>query len=481
MAEFTHRGIIEGFYGPPYSHADRLWLIERLGAWSMNRYVYAPKDDPLHRAQWRTPYEADVLREFAELIERGRAVGVEVGFAVSPGLTIEYAVADDVRALQAKFRSFHDLGARFFSLALDDVPTVLLHSGDQARFASLADAHVHLAHAVAEAVGSESTLWLVPTDYVGVAPTDYLDVLGRDLAPSIEIGWTGRTVLSPTITSAEAAQRAATLGRRLLIWDNVPVADGPMRPMLHLAPYAGRDPALAEHVSGILLNPMLQARASAVAIHTAADYMRDPHAYDGEASWHGALQELGRGAPDAFAVFAAAHRFSPQFPDDRDPELESAVVALRAVLDAGGDPAAPLVSLRRLLDARVATAESLRADLADRQLAEQIEPWLVSHRAESERMAAALDLLEVLLSDSAPIQQVFGFFRLEGMLTRITPTAVASYGPRRVLYPQLGSMRDDGAAFGDDQALFLDRCLADELVRLAEQLALARLSGGMGA
>ena len=92
MAEFVHRGIIEGFYGPPYSHADRLWLIERLGAWGMNRYVYAPKDDPLHRAQWRAPYAAAVLREFAELIERGRAVGVEVGFAVSPGLTIEYAV-----------------------------------------------------------------------------------------------------------------------------------------------------------------------------------------------------------------------------------------------------------------------------------------------------------------------------------------------------------------------------------------------------
>jgi hypothetical protein len=67
------------------------------------------------------------------------------------------------------------------------------------------------------------------------------------------------------------------------------------------------------------------------------------------------------------------------------------------------------------------------------------------------------------------------------MLTRITPTAVASFGPRRVLYPQLGSMRDDAAAFGDDQALFLDRCLADELVELAEQLALARLSGRVNA
>ena len=88
MSEFIHRGVVEGFYGPPYTHADRLWLLDRLGAWGMNRYVYAPKDDPLHRAQWRDPYPADALREFAELVERGRAAGVEVGFAVSPGLTI---------------------------------------------------------------------------------------------------------------------------------------------------------------------------------------------------------------------------------------------------------------------------------------------------------------------------------------------------------------------------------------------------------
>ena len=60
---FIHRGVIEGFYGPPYVHADRLWLIERLGAWGMNRYVYAPKDDPLHRAEWRSPYGETTLAE----------------------------------------------------------------------------------------------------------------------------------------------------------------------------------------------------------------------------------------------------------------------------------------------------------------------------------------------------------------------------------------------------------------------------------
>src|SRR6185369_3030469 len=326
--------------------------------------------------EWRSPYGETTLAEFRELVERGRAVGVEVGFAVSPGLSIEYASVDDVQALQAKFRDFQRCGARFFSLALDDVPTELLHYGDRTRFGSLAAAHVHVAHAVAEALDPQATLWVVPTDYVGTDATDYLEHLGSELAASIEVGWTGRTVLSPTISAAEAERRAATLRRRLLVWDNVPVSDGPMRPMLHLGPFVGRDPELGRHVSGVLLNPMVQLRASAVAIHTAAAYLRDPEHYEPEAAWRAALAEIGAGAPEAFAVFAEAHRFSPLLPADRDRELEAAVAELGDVLTAGGNPANVLAALQRLLAGRIAASDTLRDQLGDRRLVAEIEPWL---------------------------------------------------------------------------------------------------------
>jgi hypothetical protein len=36
-------------------------------------------------------------------------------------------------------------------------------------------------------------------------------------------------------------------------------------------------------------------------------------------------------------------------------------------------------------------------------------------------------------------------------------------------------MRDEDARFGEDPALHLDRCLADEVVRFAEERALERL------
>jgi len=36
-AKFAHRGVVEGYYGRAYTHADRLWLIEQMGRWGMNR------------------------------------------------------------------------------------------------------------------------------------------------------------------------------------------------------------------------------------------------------------------------------------------------------------------------------------------------------------------------------------------------------------------------------------------------------------
>ena len=106
---FRHRGVIEGFYGTPWAHEDRLHVVSQLGAWGMNRYVYAPKDDPLHRSRWREPYPEEWLARFAELRACGARAGVEVGTAISPGLSIRYAAADERRELCEKLRAFRRL------------------------------------------------------------------------------------------------------------------------------------------------------------------------------------------------------------------------------------------------------------------------------------------------------------------------------------------------------------------------------------
>ena len=466
MSGFGIRGVVEGFYGTPFAHEDRLWLLERMARWRMNTYVYAPKDDPFHLARWREPYPRERMAEFRALVQAGERAGVRVGFAVSPGRSIVYSDRGDRTALVAKLGALHALGARVLSLAVDDVPTSLIHDADRRAFRSLADAQLMLLRELQDAFGRDSLLWLCPTDYLGVAATDYLEEIGERLDASVEVAWTGRTVVSPEIRAEEAASRAATLRRRVLVWDNTPVSDGPMRCMLHLNPYTGRDRELDAHVSGVLLNPMEHARASAVTLGCAASYLCDPRGYDAERAWERAVDELGGDVAPSLRLFAHAHRFSALTPLERDRELERALEC----------PTEKLEELEALVAARLAANAALRSGLADARLRAELEPWLDSHAAETRRMRAALGALRALASAEPRSARVLAFFAFEGKLTREPLPGVASYGPRRVLYPQLASMRDETMGFGADPALYTDRCLSDELIRRVEKSALEAFS-----
>ena len=478
---FSIRGVIEGFYGTPYAHEDRLWLLERMGRWGMNRYVYAPKSDPLHLSQWRVQYAEEAIREFTELVRIGRDHGVEVGFSVSPGNSIVYSSADDRDRLIRKFASFVELGARNVTLALDDVSSQLVHPEDRKNFSDLAAAHCDLAVQLRSALGDEVRLAIVPTDYLGVGATPYLEALGRNMHSDIEIAWTGRTVCSPTIRVEEAAARAQTLKRRVVIWDNTPVNDGLMAGMLHLGPYLGREEGLESHVAGFLLNPLKQCRASAITLFTAARFFRNPREYAAEVAWSEAVSELaGEGAP-AFSTFASAHRFSPLSPDDRDRELEAAFVELRDRL--GQEPEEGIgrgpgvfEAIASLVAERREAADAIRREITDLRLLHELEPWLVNHARETQRIEWALSAIEKLDSECSQGEKMMSFLAMQTGLATLPPKgSVESYGPRHLLYPQLSSMADEAMAFGSDPVLIRDRCLADDFVSLAESRAMDTL------
>jgi len=450
--------------------------VERAAHLGLNTFVIAPKSEPLLRADWRVPFPPALLEAWAELVEAGTRSGVRVGFALSPGLSIHYAEADERGALLAKFASLEAIGVRFHTLALDDVPSELQHPGDRARFASLAEAQLLLLRELRERLDPDATVWLVPTEYTGLETSPGLEQLGRGLPDGVEVAWTGRSVFSPRITRDEAARRAEALGRPLLLWDNVPVTDGPLRILLQLGAYEGRDPGLARHCSGILLNPMQHAHASALMLGTAAAWMAQPEAYAAEASWSSVAEELGAGAPEAFRCFARAHRFGPLRQDDRDLPLEAALQEL-----AGADPATDgttAARVRTLLEERLEAAETLRRDLQDRQLLAEIEPWLGAHHDETRRLRVASEaLLQLRAADASDLARCLALLRMEGILTRIPKGRVASYGVRRLLVPQLASMRARGAHFGSDPTLFLDHSLADAWIDFVAEEALRGLGG----
>jgi hypothetical protein len=207
-----------------------------------------------------------------------------------------------------------------------------------------------------------------------------------------------------------------------------------------------------------------------VAVAGAAAWLADPARFDAEAAWRSAVRSLAAGAPDAFETFALAHRFSPLAPDDRDPPLEAEWTASRK-----GRSSSVAKRLHELIDARVAAAETLRAGLEDGRLLAELEPWLAGHERESRRVRAALELLDALAAPGDSLDKCLALVRFEGRLTLEPPAATTSYGPRRVLYPQLRGLSQGDARFASDPALFRERSLADEIVAFAEEAALAAL------
>src|ERR1035437_3347717 len=66
-AEFL-AGVIEGFYGQPWSLVERAELFDWISAWGLNTYLYAPKDDLKHRAIWRELYSVQEAATLGEVI-----------------------------------------------------------------------------------------------------------------------------------------------------------------------------------------------------------------------------------------------------------------------------------------------------------------------------------------------------------------------------------------------------------------------------
>lgn len=263
-------GVIEGFYGTPWSWSDRKACIELLSHFDANAYVWAAKSEPRHRDLWRDPFRTDELEGFSDLSCHRDGVRLIVG--LTPGAD---ATAPEVTR---KLGPAIAAGAHGVALLFDDLPEL-----------DAAERHRTLANETEQTFGLP--VWLTPTHYAGGRRSEYLDQLVRGLSPTVEIMWTGEHVVSDRIGPDDVRARTLACGGRApLLWDNTPVNDAMMSEALHLGPYVGRDPAIRSALSGVLVNPMALARAS---LPTIASAMAWCGGGDALATWNDTIDRLG--------------------------------------------------------------------------------------------------------------------------------------------------------------------------------------------
>lgn len=117
------RGIIEGYYGIPYSNEDIMSLMEFGSDFKMNTFIYAPKDDPYHNSKWREPYPQETLYGLKEVIEKGVETKVGFVYAIHPFMNNginKNNFEEEIQYIIDKFEIFYDMGVRQFALLADD-------------------------------------------------------------------------------------------------------------------------------------------------------------------------------------------------------------------------------------------------------------------------------------------------------------------------------------------------------------------------
>ena len=273
-------GLIEGFFGRPWSWQDRAEAVRFLGPRGYRFYLYAPKADLFLRRLWQERFPEEERKALAGFAEACRAAGVRFGAGLSP---FELHLQPDrgwQDLLAGKVAELEASGAVDLAILFDDM------RGD---VPDLAERQAEIVHLAAEH-SSATRILCCPSYYsddpvldaaFGERPALYLERLGRLLDPAVHILWTGEEVVSREYAPGHLDRVAGIIGRKPFLWDNYPVNDGArMSRHLHLRAFTGRPAAIAPKVAAHGINLASQPVLSRVPALTLAESYALGEAYE---------------------------------------------------------------------------------------------------------------------------------------------------------------------------------------------------------
>lgn len=295
MPCFKKRGYIEGFYGKPWTHEQRLTMLENMALFGENTYFYAPKNDPYHRSLWREKYPEEAALKLKKLVDTAAVYCMDFNYCIAPGLSICYSSEADFDILLQKTQQLFDMGIRSFGLLLDDIPTELFYESDKECFDNVVQAQCFLVNKYYESLkrlSEDVSLTVCPTCYHGKGDEAELVDFVRGILSGISVFFTGNDICSKEITGEQADYFRKNTGRQPLYWDNYPVNDAEMFMEMHMGPLIGRSSELYGKCEGIISNCMEYFDCNMIPLITAAMYLWNPNAYEPEEAYNYAVRYL---------------------------------------------------------------------------------------------------------------------------------------------------------------------------------------------
>lgn len=319
-ANQQYRGMVEGFYGYPWSVQARVDWFEFAKKLKMNIFVYGPKGDPYHLGLWDEEYPDTVTEQERKqgvltkddirvITAEAKKCNIDFVWVAHPAMQRRLNMSSKATVdseidnrLLPKFDSLYELGVREFGIFMDDINISDAYSQRETQ-PYLIDKTQRRLYEVYNTEGAAEAdkvkpLFYTPTWYtygLGSSSTQdqCMDYFKRaNVHEDVVICFTGDAVCSP-INNSSCENFATRTGRKPCIWWNYPVndyADAQLFMDRIDANFAVSTET--KDMVGVIANPMNQAEASNVAFFGVADFVWNTKNFDSQKNWDNSFPYL---------------------------------------------------------------------------------------------------------------------------------------------------------------------------------------------
>ena len=419
-ADVKNRGIIEGYYGVPYSSEVSQDLFRFMARYKMNMYMYGAKSDPYHSQKWADPYPTSITSEqrklgylsqkmLRDITKTAHQCKVNFIWAIHPGSAFTNASNTDVvPKIMTKFQNMYKLGVRQFGLCVDDVsiPTdeavQKLNADRMTELQNLIDQRWNKEDAAPE--DTVKPLNVVPQLYNFSQSTaenrqKFYAALSKTPA-KVDVYITGTKTWSVP-NSSDFQKGKNYMGREVSWWWNYPCNDQDVTKLFPMDTYTNfiihrriddasvLEPNLQD-AKTIIINPMQQGEVSKIALFSIGNYTWNTAAFDNMASWEAALPAV------VGQEHAAALRLLAPYLSYYDSSVFSALSSrFQTALNKGNPPTEEMLAeVKAILDA-CADLHALETSEreSDRLFYNDVRPWLLKLEAMAQEIMKLSELV----------------------------------------------------------------------------------------
>lgn len=378
--DLPYRGVVEGYYGIPWSMKARLAQLDFYGRNKLNTYIYAPKDDPYHHgAGCYELYPDDKAAELKKVVAHARKNHVRFFWAIHPANTIDWSDRDGaphMDKLCAKLQQLYDLGVRDFGVFVDDSNGEIGKASRQIQLCKYIQQNFIRNHAEAN-----QELIMCPTGYNrGWTNEGVLREMGNGLPADIFMMWTGNTVVHDIKLDGQKWVNQF-LKSPTFVWWNWPCNDFRRERLSMGRTYGlGTEAEMKKQMSGFVANPMEHAEAGKVGLFGVADYTWNITRFDSHTSWRAGIRRLYPEYRAEMQIFCDHNSYLlpnvHEYYREESATLAPKLKALRQQAEKGRLSENGIQEIRKVFKAINKAGKKLRkAEGSAAALAKEIQPW----------------------------------------------------------------------------------------------------------